>query len=505
MTLAAGGRRSLADWLPNTLHVMSLQTDDTICAIATAPGGAARGMVRVSGPAAVAIAKRLFEPTDRQPVDALRQATALSGRVRIDFDSYRRDLPCELFVWPTHRSYTREPVVELHTIGSPPLLEAVLAAVCRAGARLAEPGEFTLRAFLAGRIDLTQAEAVLGVIDAGGRQDLDAALAQLAGGLAEPLQHLREELLQLLAEVEAGLDFVEDDIEFVSSPELLERLQSASELLEDVAQQMNSRHVAGEATQIALVGPANVGKSSLFNAIVARYGCGSRLGANRATPALVSPQRGTTRDYLVAAISVGGVRCQLIDTAGITSIPSETPLKTTSIDGAAQSLAAERREQATIRAYCVEAKGAADGCRQLKDESRIGARRGDIVVLTKADLTPDADQHAKERHAVPTILTSSRTGQGLDQLAALFRVQLMRTDFAECGQIVSATADRCRESVRLAQKSLDLAMEIVRSGGGNELLALELRAALAELGKVVGTVYTDDLLDRIFGTFCIGK
>ena len=153
-------------------------------------------------------------------------------------------LPCDLFLWPTSRSYTREPVAELHTIGSPPLLEVISAAVCKAGARLAEPGEFTLRAFLAGRLDLTQAEAVLGVIDARGSGDLDAALVQLAGGLARPLDRLRDELLQLLAELEAGLDFVDEDIEFISPAALHERLELAVQLLNEVAQQMDSRHVA---------------------------------------------------------------------------------------------------------------------------------------------------------------------------------------------------------------------------------------------------------------------
>jgi tRNA modification GTPase len=137
-------------------------------------------------------------------------------------------VPCDAFVWPTARSYTRESVVELHTLGSPPVVEAILAALCRAGARLAEAGEFTLRAFLAGRLDLTQAEAVLGVIDARGKNDLDAALRQMAGGIAGPLQLLRNDLLQLLAELEAGLDFAEEDIEFASSEEILRHVGDAA-------------------------------------------------------------------------------------------------------------------------------------------------------------------------------------------------------------------------------------------------------------------------------------
>ena len=172
---------------------MSYHPDDTICAIATAPGGAARGMVRVSGPDAIEVVARMVQPADGAAIDAIRRPTVFPGRATIELNGNEsRSLPCDVLLWPTARSYTRQPVAELHTLGSPPLLEALVAAVCRAGARLAEPGEFTLRGFLAGRIDLTQAEAVLGVIDAHGNDELDAALTQLAGGLARPLHQLRE-------------------------------------------------------------------------------------------------------------------------------------------------------------------------------------------------------------------------------------------------------------------------------------------------------------------------
>src|SRR5204862_8124866 len=174
-------------------------------------------------------------------------------------DGQHHSLPAIIYLWPTARSYTRQPLAEIYLPGSPPLLDLAVRTLCTHGARLAEPGEFTLRAFLAGRLDLTQAEAVLGVIDARGSEELDTALAQLAGGLARPLHQLRDELLQLLAELEAGLDFVDEDIEFVSPLELIERLQSAGDLLDEISQQMASRHIANNGQQIALVGPPNVG------------------------------------------------------------------------------------------------------------------------------------------------------------------------------------------------------------------------------------------------------
>lgn len=484
---------------------MTYHPDDTICAIATAAGGAARGMVRVSGPRAVDVVNSCFAASDGQRLSELRSVESVAGSLRIELsaEGQPQTVPCKLFVWPTNHSYTRQPVVELHTLGSSPILQAVLTAICQNGTRLAEPGEFTLRAFLAGRVDLTQAEAVLGVIDAQGDGELSAALAQLAGGMARPLHELREQLLQLLAELEAGLDFVEEDIEFVTTAELVAQLESARKRLTIVIQQMAQRGTAGAISQVVLTGLPNAGKSSLFNALVTRYGV-SQAATDRPPQAIVSSQRGTTRDYLTAAVKFGGTKCELVDTAGLEELGArdrlDDGLSMDDLHEAAQLMANERRTRATIQVWCIE--GAADEPSQTLEPENLKTAGFALIVMTKADLMSLPKQVVGK---TPTIVTSTVTGEGLDELGAALSALLGQDANMTRGQVVAATADRCRESMRLAGESLHLATDLAQEDSGNELVAIELRNALAELGKVVGAVYTDDLLDRIFKTFCIGK
>jgi tRNA modification GTPase len=478
-------------------------------------------MVRISGPDAIGVVAKAFCSADGSRVQSFRFPRAVSGHATVALHGDQPHLlPCDAFLWPTARSYTREPVAELHTFGSPPLLDALLATACRAGARLADPGEFTLRAFLAGRIDLTQAEAVLGVIDARCDADLTAALVQLAGGLARPLQKLRDYLLQLLAELEAGLDFIEEDITFVSKETILARLAAASQLLADVAEQLHSRATVTTTTQVALVGPPNAGKSSLFNALVARFGPAGESIENKPIASIVSSQRGTTRDYLTATIDINGARCELVDTAGVdleypgreegTRQPDhdQSALRqsqtVSEIDRAAQSLAAQRRVAAAIRVCCIDATSLSSDAREALP---VGPdfTRCELVALTKSDLTHLSGQSsAPLNHAAP-VVTSSRTGEGLDALCNRIRALLQTETVAQQSHAVASTAERCGESVRLAEAALARASEIIRHDAGDELAAAELHVALSELGKVVGAVYTDDLLDRIFSTFCIGK
>jgi tRNA modification GTPase len=456
--------------------------DDTIAAIASPPGGAARGIVRISGSQAIDCLRRFVQPpglaeTFQRPLCSSRFPHAIVGELRIA--ELPAPLPCEAYVWPDGRSYTGQPVVEIHTLGSPPLLQLVLHAVCTAGARLAGPGEFTLRAFLAGRIDLTQAEAVVGVIDAGSPHALNVALAQLAGGLARPLKHLRDALVDLLAHVEAGFDFADEDLAFITPDDLDRQLAEACRELATIRRQMATRGEHTDIIRAVLVGRPNTGKSSLFNVLA-----GSRA-------ALVSDHPGTTRDYLTADIELDGVKCRLVDTAGTSS----EEIMGDGIEQAAHSAAAQQRRAAQMQVLCLDATRPLDAWERSELVRISGHHR--IIVLTKCDAPRQTDG------APAAVETSSVTGEGMAALCG----ELRRCTLAageNRGDVVAGTAVRCAESLRLAARSLRRARHVAATRQ-EDLAAAEMRAALEELDKVVGTVYTEDVLDRIFSRFCVGK
>jgi tRNA modification GTPase len=456
---------------------MTFDLDDTICAIASAPGGALRGIVRISGPSSLQCVAALVRA---EPGELTAGRAPSCSSVVLTVSENLGEVPVRLYVWPTTRSYTRQPSAELHLPGSPPLLEAALAALCRAGARLARPGEFTLRALLAGRIDLTQAEAVLGVIDAQSPAELEVALSQLAGGLARPLAALRGELLDLLAHLEAGLDFADEDIEFISADQLRHELQDIARRVAEVESRLQSRAEAGSLPRVVLVGQPNAGKSSLFNAL------------SEDASAIVSEFAGTTRDFVARRIAIEGRECLLIDTAGVHTESDEGELA-----AMAQHVTRGQTRQADLTVLCL------DVTRDLTEWERarltLPTAHSDLVVWTKCDLAARANL----RLAPAAILTSSVSGQGLDLVREAIAARLRQAPSESC--VVAGTADRCRASLARTREALSRALSAVAANGGEELVAAELRIALDELGHVVGAVYTDDVLDRIFSRFCIGK
>lgn len=449
--------------------------DDTIVAVSSANGPAPRAIVRVSGPGTRTVVSGVFtgEPLPPFPPGGeigergFHPRRLAPGVLRLT--GVRSPLPATLYFFAGPRSYTGQDLAELHTVGSPPLVERLVSDLLAAGARPARPGEFTMRAFLAGKKDLPQAEAVQAVIEAGTDADLSAALNQLAGGVSGPLGALRDDLLNLLADVEAALDFADEDIEFVSQSATISRLRAAITQLEAVRKQLDDRTVSGRPVRVALVGLPNAGKSSLFNALAGGE-------------ALVSPVAGTTRDYLTKPLALAGVSVELIDTAGWQDAAD-------TIEEQAQRLGTEQTTRADVIVWCDER-----GAFGASEEARLGATGAEVLkVWTKRDGQP---------HTGGAVIGASvRSPDGLGALRAALGdlvVSLTRPPLAP-------SQSRCRHHVAACLEFLAEAHALASNDGPPELLALSLRSALDPLGEMTGAVYTNDLLDRIFSRFCIGK
>jgi tRNA modification GTPase len=466
-----------------------IDLEDTIVAIASPRGGALRGVVRVSGKRAVDLWQQVLEsPVEMHTHKSARYAGTIVEKSIGAIDA-------TFLVWPSGRSYTGQPVVECHVLGAIPLLEAVVRRFVAVGARPARPGEFTLRAFLAGRLDLVQAEAVLAVIDADSDRQLKLALEQLAGGMTSHLQEARERLLDLLAEIEAGLDFVEEDLHFISDDRLATEMQQIASVIAAAQKQMTQRQLNNERIRVALIGLPNAGKSSLLNRI-AGY-----------SAAIVSPQPGTTRDWLAITTEDEGIALEWIDTAGVESAGTGRPDKDirqgSDIEAAAQAATAQQAQQADLRLLCLELTRSE--LTPWESEQRVQAMEDGktLIVGTKADL---ANQRQPDWFPPGALVTSSQTGAGMRELreAILARLELKEHSQHGTSQFVTSTAQRCTASLASAAEAIAVARQLIGQGC-EELLAAEIRIALDALGEVTGQVYTDDILDRIFSRFCIGK
>ncbi len=334
--------------------------------------------------------------------------------------------------------------------------------------------------FWLGDIDLTQAEAVLGVIDAHDTRSLATALTQLAGGLAGPLGEIRSDLLDLLADLEAGLDFADEDLAFVSRDETARRLELARHTASQILAQISSRGVATHEPRVVLRGWPNVGKSSLLNALA-----GDEV-------AIVFHAAGTTRDYVTRPFQWHAVSGMLVDTAGLVDRDYLDDLST-----AAQQAAHSQHRQADLELLCL------DATRPLHEQERaLLLQSGDshrLVVWTKIDA---GDLH--QTWEPEEVRTSSRTGEGMELLRQQICDRLVSTS-APPTCVVASTVERCQQSLIETAEYLRRGRDLIAQGMGEELVALELRGALEQLAQVVGAVYTDDILDRVFSRFCIGK
>ena len=459
-------------------------TSDTIAAISTPPGRGGIGIVRLSGPDTASIAGQLVKL--RQPLE--------HGRARLadvldeegsdaDLDAGRGDfgrIDEALVTWfATPNSYTGEDVAEIAAHGSPVVLELLLRRALDLGARLAEPGEFTQRAFLAGRIDLTQAEAVRDLIEAQTLTQARQAASQMGGALSRRVGPMKRALVELIALLEAGIDFAEDDVDVTAGSEIARRISELMPELMRLEASFARGRIVHDGLTLAIVGRPNVGKSSLFNRLVERE------------RAIVTATPGTTRDTVTERISLDGIPLELVDTAGLREGREE-----------AEQLGIARSREALADAALVLV--VLDATEPLNEEEHrlleAVRRRPALVAMNKSDLATAAAAPVME--GVASLATSALTGDGIAALRE--RILALATGGAasEPGMLTSL---RHHQAITATLAALTDAAEANRNAVPHEMILLDLYRALGALDSLTGQTTSDDILNLIFSTFCIGK
>jgi tRNA modification GTPase len=470
--------------------------DDTICAIATPAGQGGIGIVRLSGPQALSIASQVVRLRSGDSLSSVSSHTlhladlvipALEkhGEVR----AVRNRLPVSglideaLVVYmKAPRSFTAEDVVEIQSHGGMLVLELVCRVCLESGARMAEPGEFTKRAFLNGRLDLSQAEAVLDTIRAASSAGLNIAQRQLRGDLAHEIEQARASLLTVLAHVEAGIDFVDEDISFLQQDEFVRIVSHARVVVQKLEATARDGRILKEGAHVVILGRPNVGKSSLLNRLL------------KEERAIVTAIPGTTRDVIEESIDIDGVMIHLADTAGMRETDDVVER-----EGIRRARAAQ--DEADLLLVVI------DGSVPLTSDDRELLRsvrdRKHMVLLNKADLAETVERDPALTDRLVYIM-SAKTGMGIEVVKSALLAQLVSGGF-ETGESLMVTNARHRDALRRASTSLDQALESVRGGMAGELISIDVRAAADALGEITGAITTDEILGRIFSEFCVGK
>jgi tRNA modification GTPase len=479
------------------MDTAQLASGETIAAIATPPGVGGVGIVRVSGQDAFAIGRRVFRPASGRAEEPVSRLFTYGTVVDPATDEPLDDVLVAFFRAP--HSYTGEDTVEINAHGGPLVLQRILAATLALGARSARSGEMTLRAFLNGRIDLAQAEAVLALINAETDAGRRLAYRQLRGAVSERVQFAREAAMDALARIEAHIDFPDEEVPPPDLAELAGFITSAQAAVDELLAGSERGRVLAQGARVAILGRPNVGKSSLLNAL---------LGDERA---IVTPIAGTTRDTVEERVILGGVAVHLVDTAGLTE--TDDPIERI---GVQRSRSAAREADLLLLVIDSSAgvtradRGVAEELRVLREEDATdGTDSLDatpvIVVANKADL-PSALRAGEADDLWPSALVvsiSCVTHDGLQALAETVGRLALGGELHLADAVVSSA--RHQDALRRAGEHLRAAQQTLGDGLPLDFVSIDLRAALSALGEITGETATDDLLDRIFAEFCIGK
>lgn len=482
--------------------------NDTIAAIATPQGYGGIGVIRVSGPEAFA----LVLPLLRRPngvVDLPPSHQLTYGHIVSPESGEMLDEALVAFMSAPH-TYTREDVVEIQGHGGTLVLQRILRLVLAQGARMANPGEFTLRAFLNGRLDLAQAEAVMDLISSQTEMGHRLAMQQLRGRVSEQVQDARHDLLGVIARIEASIDFPEEDVPTPQAEELAPLILTAQRKAEALLAGSERGRLYRQGLRTAIIGRTNVGKSSLLNALL------------QAERAIVTPVAGTTRDTVEEVANVRGMPLHLIDTAGIT--PTSDPVEQVGIersraaaesadvvllvfDGSESLTEQDRRvsDELRVMGFGGSSDDMDDGQKIVSDQYTM-QRRPVIVVINKTDSRQyiEVEEIRRMWPDVPFVATSTITGEGLPELEAVI-VELGMAGKTVQGEGALVTSARHAEALRRASEHIRASLVPLREGLPLDFVSIDLRAAYDTLGEVTGETASDDLLERIFSEFCIGK
>ncbi len=457
-----------------------MRLDDTIAAVATPLQPSGLGVIRVSGTEAVSLVEPLFKGRER-PLKKAETHKLLSGWIHDEGELLDKVL---LVVMRAPHSYTTEDVVEIQCHGSPLVLRTILDLVLRQGARLAEAGEFTQRAFLHGRLDLTQVEAVADLIHASSEVGAKLAAQQLHGKLYQAIDIVKKQVVSIASLIEAGIEFPEEGLEFTQHEDCLQRLDHACADLENMLSHAEQGRRMREGFAVALIGRPNVGKSSLLNTLL------------REQRAIVTTIPGTTRDSIEESVQIQGVAFRLTDTAGIRK--TADLLETEGI----------RRTQ-IVRDKADLVLLILDSSEQLTEEDQTlihdVEQERTIVVLNKKDrLSAKLPEWYEAISAMESVLISAKTGDGCDELESCLFAKATQGGLPQQDEIW-ITNRRQQQAAKNALDALQQAREIFENSDGEEFLAVDLRSCLNALGEIVGETTPDDLLGQIFSEFCIGK
>ena len=463
--------------------------DDTIVAVSSAPGHGAVGIVRLSGPQAIHVTNQIAELDGEKTLTDQRGSTRCRGRVSLDPD---RSLPSSFFVFRAPHSYTQQDLVEIHTIGSPVVLELVRQRCISFGALPAQPGEFTARAYLLGSMSLSEAEAVAGSIRAQSDTQLRAARRVKDGILSSQIKNARDELVELVALVEADIDFAEEPIDFITPDELSHRLSSIHEQLEKLLTGSKAVERFDVLPRILLIGPPNAGKSSLMNCL---------SGTSRAICAAAA---GTTRDILSAPIRLGRGEAILLDTAGVDQSEDDMIAQ-------ARAMTLSTAERVDLLCIVVDITQTID--RYFLETIRTLDIPHSVIAANKSDLIDkqESDQYEKqieEWNPGDVSVVSALKGTGIEVLRNAMEKALrdqLTTTHGEAVLVSERQQTAIDEANQALLRAISLSSQAVETIDCADLLAFELRDALDQLGSVTGEITTEDLLGQVFANFCIGK